>query len=307
VSPRKAGSSPAFLFSGLFFKATWAGIGERLGKDSPMLLRFASIALSMLLAHSAFADELPLPHQQCASEWTTVVRKGYLLGAMNATPEIARLLVNAGDGKLDDVRKQLHAMPPSDAKQWRQAAMITAAWTGQSHEIDVLLGDGADVDATAQIPNFGKAVVGQMQALNPQLFKAAANAGLLDQGELRTSGPALVIAIECGDAATVEVLLRHQANAKLRPGGGGADVLLWATVHGDATIVRNLLDHGADVCEDDRRERQLRHEYNTKHPGHENARPLFTYTELGRRAKLPDDVVARLTCPAYDAASASRP
>ncbi|WP_158756026.1 hypothetical protein [Dyella sp. S184] len=272
-----------------------------------MFARFAFVALGMLLAHGVFADELPLQHEQCVSEWTTVVRKAYLLGAMSATPDISRLMVNAGDGKLEDVRRQLSAMPPSDAKQWRQAAMITAAWSGQSREIDGLLGDGAEVDAAAQIPTFGKALVGQMQALNPQLFKAAASAGILDQGELRTSGPALAIAIECGDATTVGVLMHHHANAKLRPGGGGADVLLWATIHGDAAIVQTLLDHRVDVCEDDRRERQLRHEYNTKHPGHENTRPLLTYAELGRRAKLPDDVVARLTCPAYDTASASRP
>lgn len=268
-----------------------------------MLPRIALLVLGLLLTNIAIANGLPLSHQECASEWVTLGRKAYLLGAMNASPEIARLMVNAGDGKLDDVRKQLHAMLPSDAKQWRQAAMITAAWAGQSREIDALLDDGAEVDAAAQIPTFGKTLVGQMRALNPQLFHAAANAGLLDQGELRTSGPALVLAIECGDATTVEVLMHHHANANLRPGGGGADVLLWATVQGDAAIVRMLLDHGADVCNSDR----LRHEYNTKHHEYTDTRPLLTYAELGRRAKLPDDVVARLTCPAYDTASASRP
>jgi len=272
-----------------------------------MLLRIALLVLGLLLTNSAIAGGLPLPPQQCASEWTTLGRKAYLLGAMNASPEIAKLMVNAGDGKLDDVHQQLRAMPPAEAQRWRQAALITAVWAGQSHEIDALLDDGADPNATAQIPNFGKVLTDQMTTLNPELFKAAEHADLLELGALRTSGHPLAIAVECGDVATVDVLLRHQANAKLRPGGGGADVLLWATYQGDAAIVRTLLDHGVDVCADDRRERQLRHEYNTKHPGHENTRPLLTYAELGRRAKLPEDVVARLTCPAYDTASASPP
>jgi ankyrin repeat protein len=227
------------------------------------------LLVGLLLANGAMAEGLPLSPQHCASQWATVGRQAYVLGAMNASREISSLMVNAGDGKLDQVRLQLRAMHLAEAKRWRQAALITAAWAGQSREIDALLDDGADANATAQIPTFGKALVDQMTARNPLLFSAAEHAGLVDHGALRTSGPALVIAVECGDEATVTVLMRHQANASLRPGDGGADVLLWAILQGNAAIVSNLLDHGADACADDRLALQRRHVYVRQHPGYE--------------------------------------
>ncbi|MBQ4855561.1 hypothetical protein IMW82_12860 [Rhodanobacter sp. B2A1Ga4] len=255
-----------------------------------MFVRFALIVLGMLLVNSAIADGLPIPPQPCASQWNTMGRKAYQLGAMNASPEIARLMVNAGDGKLDEVRRQLRAMPSADASRWRQAAMITAVWAGQSGTVDALLYDGADANAVAQIPNFGKATMDQMKALDPQLFRMAEKTGAVDEGASRTSGPALSIAVECGDVATVNVLLHHQADAKPRPATGTADVLLWATVQGEADIVQALLDHGADPCMDDRRITQA----HRKHPD----RPVHTLAQIGTRARLPVALVARLRCPA---------
>ncbi|PYR44934.1 MAG: hypothetical protein DMF95_21890 [Acidobacteria bacterium] len=56
--------------------------------------------------------------------------------------------------------------------------------------------------------------------------------------------PALMAATLFGDAAMVDVLLRHGADAN-RPGAAGATALMWAVPNPDK--VRLLLDRGANV------------------------------------------------------------
>ena len=143
----------------------------------------------------------------------------------------------------------------------------------------------------------------------------------------RLEDPVATIAAQCGDLATLDVALNHHANLKgriphssdvvvmaviannpaivnrlLDHGAAPYDALPVAIVDGNAAMVTLLLDHGVDPCADDR-SRQRRHAANwAKHPGQN--KPLVSAAELGRRQKLPADLVARLTCPAFDTANA---
>jgi len=215
------------------------------------------------------------------------------------------MTVNVIDGKLPQVRQQLKAMSPAEATRWRQSALISAAFSGQPAVVDGLLNDGAAVNGKGWMPGYKAAfferIVEDMKH-DPRFGGQKGVASLKASGVLENQGqeigPALVSATQCDDAATVDVLLRHHADAKFRLRPGGADVLMLAIVHGNAVIVRALLDRGIDVCADDRIAQQSRIEYKKKNPEYKT--PGATYAELGRRQKLPDDLVARLTCPGLD-------
>lgn len=106
-----------------------------------------------------------------------------------------------------------------------------------------------------------------------------------------STGPALMAATECGDLATLDVLLHRHANVAQRVAPNVVDALTASTIGGDAPIVQRLLDHGADPCADDRHMAQI----HLKHP----TRPTHTLAQIGTRAKLPPALIARLTCPAF--------
>jgi len=72
------------------------------------------------------------------------------------------------------------------------------------------------------------------------LVDGRAGANVVDAGGM----PALMAATLFGDAAMVDVLLRHGADAN-RPGAAGATALMWAVPNPDK--VRLLLDRGANV------------------------------------------------------------
>ena len=149
----------------------------------------------------------------------------------------------------------------------------------------------------------------------------------------RFEGPVATIAAQCGDLLTLDVALKHHANLKLRiPHSNDAvamavhadnpvvvkrlldhganptsapprltDGLTTAILEGKSDMVTLLLDYGADPCTDDRR-RQRRHDADqAKQPGQK--KPVISDATIARRQNLPDDLVARLTCPAFDSAS----
>ena len=277
-----------------------------------MLARTALVLFCLLLAGraNANADENPPTPSQLCHQSMTLGRSAWLHNLFVAPPAVSPLMVDVIDGKVPQVRQKLKNMQPADAARWRQTALITAAFAGQPAMVGALLRDGAAVDGKGWLarykPEFSDNVVTAMKHDpkfgGPKTVQGLKAAGLMEnKGE--ELGPALVAATSCDDAATVNVLLRNHANAGMRFGRGGADVLLLAIVHGNATIARALLDHGVDVCADDRLSQQRWLENIKNHPGFA-ARPHLSYAALGRRQKLPAKLVNRLVCPAFDTASA---
>lgn len=250
-----------------------------------MSCRLVALAFGLLLATSAIAsDGLPLANTCRAARATVPVDS--LVGQFATSPEYASLLADAGDGRLDLVRRKLSAMRLDEATRWRQSAMMFAVQAGQSDVVAGLLDDGADANATALLPGYKEAFLNH--ALGPAMRKAFARNDMLNDHDTAI-GPALPIAASCGDVATVDALLRHHADVMAREAPNISDALTTAILQGDAVIVQRLLDHGADACADDHHmhQRQL-----------ESKRGFHTLAELGQRAGLPTDLTARLTCPA---------
>lgn len=265
-----------------------------------MLSRIALFATMLLAAHPVFAtDNVPSVPTLCRQN-TSLVRELWQQGTYDTSPDVAALMVDTIDGKLPQVRQRLIALKPDDLAYWRQTAMLTAVWAGQAAVVDGLLNDGAAVDGLARLPplkrDFYQQTVGTMKH-DPRFGGPAAvnqlkAAGVVSNQSMQL-GPALPIAAECGDVATLDVLLRHHADVQARQAPNIADALDIATLEGNATIVQRLLDHGANACTHDRlgRERMLK--------THDKFIPL---AEVGRRAGLPAHLTARLICPAVASA-----
>jgi hypothetical protein len=261
-----------------------------------MLSRIAMCLFGLLFAGQAFAVEnLPKLSASCQKS-ISQGREAWFLGAYNAPPDADSLMIDAIDGKLAQLRAQLKRMPPPDATRWRQSAMVTAAYAGQSAVVDALLDDGASVNGSGWIPALKpgvfKQVVKDMKheagSDNPASVTDMEDTGLLkNQGQ--EIGPALVIAAACNDAATVNVLLQHHADVMARVAPNVVDALDAATTQGNAIIVKALLDHGADPCMFALRSSQ---HAKTTH------RPVTTLEQIGCKVGLPGDLTVRLSCPA---------
>lgn len=279
-----------------------------------MLARTGLVLLCLLLAVRANAsgeESPPTPSQLCRQNIANG-RSIWLHDLFDAPPDVSALMVAVIDGKVSQALQKLEELPPNESARWRQTALLTAAFAEQPAMTEALLRDGAAVDGRgwkpAYKPAFFDYTVDAMKH-DPRFGGAKAVDGMKASAVLNNQrqdlGTALGAATSCDDSATVGVLLRHHANPGTRLGPEGADVLLIAIINGNATIVRALLDHGVNVCADDRLARQVRNAYDAKHPGY-NTRPLLTYAQMGRRANLPDEVITRLICTAYDTASTPR-
>lgn len=262
-----------------------------------MFLRIAAMTLSLgLTGQAAAASNKTLPQREICRQSTPLIRDLWSKGTYDAPPAVARLMLDAIDGKLPEVRQQLHAVQPADAVRWRQLAMLTAVWTGQATVVDGLLDDGAAVDAKGWIPPFKPGFFGQtVDAMQhdarfggPVAVKGLMTRGLV-HNQSQSTGPALIIATECGDLATLNVLLRHHASIVQSNAPNEADALTMATIDDDAPVARLLLNHGADPCASDRRLAQAHLKHSTM--------PAHTLAQIGSHAKLPTALVARLTCP----------
>lgn len=265
-----------------------------------MLSRIALLSLGMALTTRAIAAASAPPLREICVQSTPTIRKMWSKGAYDAPPAVATLMVDAIDGKLYEARQQLQAMKPVDAQRWRQTAMLAAAWTGQSAVVDGLLDDGAAVNGLGWIPPYKPTFFGQtVDTMKrdsrfgaPTAVKGMMASGMVgNRGE--STGPALMAATECGDLVTLDVLLHHHANVAQRVAPNIVDALTEATIDGDAPVVQRLLDHGADPCADDRHIAQ----FHLKHP----TRSTHTLAQIGRHARFPAALIARLTCPAVAA------
>ena len=253
-----------------------------------MLARLALIACAFCVLQPAIAAEpAPASGNLCRQTLPTI-RGLWQHGLYDASPAVAAVMVDAIDGKLPRVRAGLAALPVSEQARWRQLAMLTAANAYQPTVVDGLLDDGAAVDGKALLPPFKPAFHDQMlDAMEhdprfggPGAVKALQSAGVLDSNHDQLLGPALLLVAQCGDVATLDVLLRHHANLMVRAAPNVTDALTAAVVSGNSAIVSQLLDHGAEVCADTRRIRK----------------PGVTLASIGQRQHLPDALVQRLTC-----------
>jgi len=251
-------------------------------------------ACALLLSRAAVAADTSPVHALCRQD-TPLVRELWLHGLYDAPAAIDALMVDAIDGKLPQVRQQLAQLKPADMARWRQTAMLTAAHAGQATVVDGLLDDGAAVDGVGWIPpmkdSFYRQTVHNMKQDphfgGPRAVNALSAAGVISNQEQQL-GPAIIVAADCGDTTTLDVLLRHHVNLGWRPTPHSADALVIATVHGDAAIVQRLLDHGADPCIDDR--------FIQSH------KPGVSLATIGQHSGLSASLTRRLSCPAVAAA-----
>lgn len=249
-----------------------------------MPYRIVALVLGLLSTISVSASEgLPLSNPCRMARATVPV--DVLVSQFATSPAHALLLADAGDSRLVALREKLSAMPQDEAIRWRQSAMMFAVQAGRPEVVAALLDDGADANASALLPGYKPASMAMLET--PSTLATLSKHGLLND-HAAAVGPALPIAAGCGDLATVDVLLRHHADVRLQQAPNIADALDMAILNGDAAIVQRLLDHGANACAHDRlrRERMLKAK-----------RTFIPLAELGRRAGLPADLAARLTCP----------
>jgi hypothetical protein len=304
-----------------------------------MLLRVALLVFGLLLAGSAAADQKPFPLTQICPYQTALTRKLALRGVLDAPPAMNTLMLNVIDGKMPQVRQQLSEMNKGDAVRWRQSALIIAAYARETEMVAGLLDDGALVDAQGTLPALDRKFRDQLWAevkKDPKWDSVDPDpktARLLDADFLfdgRPEGPVATIAAQCSDLATLDVALSHHANLKARiphsndvmvmavtadnpaivkrlldhgadptdAQGDSSDGLIAAIAEGNAAMVALMLDHGADACAEYRRRQQRLDTYAAEH--HEQKKALPSDAEIGHRKNLPDDLVARLTCPALD-------
>lgn len=253
-----------------------------------MLARLALIACALCVLHPVIAAEsTPASNANRCRQTLPTIRGLWQHDLYDAPPAVTAVMLDAIDGKLPQVRQGLAALPATEQAHWRQVAMLTAANAFQPTVVDGLLDDGAAVDEPARLPplkgDFYRQTVNAMAhdpRFGPNAAQGFQSAGVMNNHGNQV-GPALPMAAACGDAATLDVLLRHHANVMARAAPNVADALTTAVVNGDAPIVSRLLDHGADVCADDHRIRK----------------PGTTLASIGQRNHLPDALVQRLACP----------
>lgn len=255
-----------------------------------MIARMLSLVSGLLLASHAAAAAAPSGEALCRNN-TALARQTWQAEAFVAPPQASALMVDAIDGNLQPLRIALAVMSPEDARSWRQLAMVTAAQAGRTAVVDALLNDGATVDEPASLPPYRPGLRQRLKQGTDARYGSGTSAALEARGIMRNVnhplGPALLLAVQCNQADIVGLLLRRRANPTRRQTPDIADALELAVYQGEAPIVRQLLDHGATPCLDDRlaRERAAR-----------LGRPVRTLQAAGRRAGLPQALLERLQC-----------
>ena len=239
--------------------------------------RIALLLSGLLVAQGVRAGDLPA-RPDCEGS-SVSIRSMYLHGALTVKPAIARLEINAIDGKLVEVREQLGNMSHQEAQHWRQVALFDASEAGQAAVVDGLLKDGASVDGKTQTPHL-KDMRGMLNGAVSSGDSSSTDG--LNDSDWASQGLALLGASSCGDLAVVDVLLRHHADPNTPTAPRENSALFIATLLGYEKVTEHLLDYGADPCITD-----LPAEF-SEHNG--------TLATLGRRSGLPDAVIDRLIC-----------
>lgn len=117
-----------------------------------MVARLAFIAcLLCMLSTAVSAKTEPAGTNLCRQQMSTA-QQLWQHDLYDAPPAAAAVMVDAIEGRLSRVRHGLAALPSDQQANWRQLAMLTAAWSHQPTVVDGLLDDGAAVDARAWLP-----------------------------------------------------------------------------------------------------------------------------------------------------------
>ena len=280
-----------------------------------MPARAAFLALSLLLASPVLAGPAPTPASFCPVQ-TTLMRELARRADFDVPPAINQLMVNVIDGKLQQVRQQLAAMPPTSAARWRQSALIIATYARQPAVVEAMLDDGAKVNDRGSLPTLKCKFKTQAQKkaeADPNAYTATAKpqaafdeAAVMAFGNAGLDGPALFTATQCADVPTMEILLRHHADIDAKPAANTVNALGFAAVMGNMTTAKLLLDHhanpdrallsatevdhaslvellldrGADPCRSNRFIRK----------------PGVTVASIGKKQGIPDVLLKRLVC-----------
>jgi ankyrin repeat protein len=239
--------------------------------------RIALLLIGLLVTHVIKADDLPA-RPDCKGS-SSSIRAMYLHGALTVEPAIARLEINAIDGKLVEVREQLGNMSHQEAEHWRQVALFHASDAGHAAVVDGLLTDGASVDGKTQMPHL-KDIRGMLNAAVASEDSSSTEG--LNNSDWTSQGSALLGAASCGNRAVVDVLLRHHADPNTPTALRENSALFIATLLGYERVTGDLLNYGSDPCIT-----HLPAEF-SKHGG--------TLATLGRRSGLSDRLVDKLIC-----------
>lgn len=254
-----------------------------------MSFRLIAVAAMLLAPPSVAHADDSVPDNNICQQTRPEIRSLWADGGMDAPTAIAPPMVAAFDGYLVQVRRDLAALPPTDLSHWRQLAMLTALFAGHGDEAGALLDDGATANGTAIVPPLkGRLYHQMMSTMAPGSAASALERAGVAANRGTRYGPALSVAVICNDAASVNMLLARGAEPEPPRVGNIASPVEMAVLRGYTTIVRALLDYGADHCALDRRARQRAFD-----PGH---RPI-TLQQIGRKRGLPASLVRRLACP----------
>lgn len=236
--------------------------------------------LGPVAATQAASHPAAVPVNMCLQERTTFP-PAVLASSFDITPAQAAVLMSAARGQLAATRRALVALPASEQDSWREQALMAATHYGQTNVVAGLLDDGAGIEQTVVRPALKPAVT---HRLDPRLRAVAEATGV----QPVRIGPALSEAVDCGDEATVTLLLRRGARADRVGPSHAVDMLTDAVIHGNAPITRALLDHHASPCVFDLHARRF---------ATNSGKPAKTLEALGERAGLPAALTGRLTCP----------
>lgn len=281
-----------------------------------MPARAAFLALSLLLASPVLAGPAPTPASFCPVQ-TTLMRELARRADFDVPPAINQLMVNVIDGKLQQVRQQLAAMPPTSAARWRQSALIIATYARQPAVVEAMLDDGAKVNDRGSLPTLKCKLKTQAQKsiqADPNAWTPTAKPRtqsyegvFLAFGNARLDGPALFTATQCADVPTMEILLRHHADVDAKPAANVVSPLAFAVGTPDATSAKLLLDHGANP---DRAllsataldhagmvELLLDHGADPCRSNRLIRKPGATLASIGKKQGIPDVLWKRLVCP----------
>lgn len=208
---------------------------------------------------------------------------------------ISDAMLAAVTGDLDKLRAELAALPPDQVARWRQTALFLAATNNHPDTVRALIADGADPDARSWIPpytdrwyrGFVAYMSGDPHFGGPKVVQSFQDSGLM-QNTGQWFPHMLNQAAGCDEVQVIDALVQGGASVRAQL-SSGLQALDIAVIDGNADAARSLIEHGADPCDFAHRA--------IKVARHTHLKP-HDLVDIARQQGLPDQLVARLVCPA---------
>ena len=182
--------------------------------------------------------------------WLSFRSTARLVGHDSASaPHNSTLITAVPSGDAAAVERLLSPLHNAEFRDDRGTALLPlAARAGRVEVVQLLLGKGADVNATAFLEGAGKTALMEAALNNrPEVVKLLIDAGAyIDQQEAETGFTALSHASSQSNEDVVRALLENGANPNLRAHNGWSP-LYQAARFAYVDTARALLDAGADV------------------------------------------------------------